>query len=64
MNRRTRGELCQVLEMHECDHKGKNLGLPYCNFKSKIKAFWEVEDRLASRFAGWKGRLLSDVFCS
>lgn len=39
VNRRTSGELCQVLEMHECDHKGKYLGLPYCNFKSKTKAF-------------------------
>lgn len=37
-----RSEICHILQMHECDHKGLYLGLPYCNFKSKTLAFQQL----------------------
>lgn len=36
-------------QMHECDHKGLYLGLPYCNFKSKVPAFQQIEEKMAKR---------------
>lgn len=61
VGRHMRAELCCQLGMHECDHKGSYLGLPYCNFKSKSAAFIKVEARLAKQLSGWKGKTLSLV---
>lgn len=43
----------------ECDHKGKYLGLPFCNFSSKSAAFKHIEEKLSHKLSGWKGRCLS-----
>lgn len=51
--------ICAKLNMMECDHKGKYLGLPFFKDRSKDEAFQGVVDRLESRLAGWKLRNLS-----
>lgn len=47
------------MHITECDHKGKYLGLPSCNFNSKQAAFKEVEEKLADKLTRWKRKVLS-----
>lgn len=47
------------MAMTECDHKGKYLGLPFYNFRSKNAAFGEVVDKLANKLSGGKSKALS-----
>lgn len=54
-----RGTLCHILEMQECNHKGKYLGQPFCHFKSKKEAFNGVFENLSRKLTGWKQRNLS-----
>lgn len=45
--------------MKEYDQKGKYLGLPFCNFKSKTTAFGAVVEKLENKLSGWKSKALS-----
>lgn len=58
-NRNLRRRLCNMMGMKECDHKGKCLGLPFCNFRSKNIAFGEVVEKLGNKLSGWKSKALS-----
>lgn len=55
------GQICRILDIKECDHKGKHLGLPFCKFHSKNEAIRGVEEELANTFMGCKSKILSVV---
>lgn len=52
-------KLCRLMEMQECSHTGKCLGLAFCKFKSRAEAFQGVVAKMADKLAGWKQRVLS-----
>lgn len=54
-----KGNLCRILGMQECNHKGKYLGQPFCHFKTKAVAFNGILENLSRKLSGWKQRNLS-----
>lgn len=50
--------ICSKLSMRECDHRSKYLGHTFCNFKSKVKEFNGLANKLAVKLTGWKCKVL------
>lgn len=62
-SRNTRQELkasiLNRLGMVECTHKSKYLGLPFYRYSSKFQAFRDIIDKVDSKLAGWKSKVMS-----
>lgn len=58
-SRHTRKEICHILRMAECNHKGLYLGHSFCKFYPKFEAFKGVMEKMANKLSGWKRRTLS-----
>lgn len=56
-----RGEICNLLQIPECNHRGSYLGNPFCKPSSKRVAFNGLVEKLKSRLSGWRGKLLSQA---
>lgn len=55
----TQVDICRILRMTECNHRGKYLGHEFCNFKSKAEAFNGVVEKIANKLTSWKRNMLS-----
>ncbi|KAL0334090.1 UNVERIFIED_CONTAM: hypothetical protein Sangu_1565200 [Sesamum angustifolium] len=58
---RTRRIILETLQMSECNHKAKHLGLPFCKQNSRNMTFNEIIGKLSSKLASWKAKNLSQV---
>lgn len=59
--RRLKGEIYYILGISDCNHRGKYLGYPFCQFKSKATAFQDVLEKFTTKLVVWKFKALSMV---
>ncbi|KAG8375096.1 hypothetical protein BUALT_Bualt10G0064800 [Buddleja alternifolia] len=57
----TKTEILNILNMTECTHRAKHLGLPFCKPKSRAVAFRELSDKMTKKLASWKISNLSQA---
>ncbi|KAG8373689.1 hypothetical protein BUALT_Bualt11G0050700 [Buddleja alternifolia] len=53
--------LLSILDINECCHKIKHLGLPFCKQQSRTSCFNELVESLQSKLSGWKSKNLSQA---
>ncbi|KAL0444425.1 UNVERIFIED_CONTAM: hypothetical protein Slati_2165200 [Sesamum latifolium] len=51
---RNRKILLDILEMNECNHQVKHLGLPFCKPPTRNVAFNELVEKITSKLLAWK----------
>lgn len=51
--------ILRILKMTECDHKSSYLGLPFCKTQMNLTSLSAITNKVKSRLASWKGRMLS-----
>lgn len=56
VGRNMQQKIMDILQVNECDHKGKYLGMPFCKGKSQTKAFSRVIEKIKMKLARWKGQ--------
>ncbi|KAK4411817.1 LINE-1 retrotransposable element O protein [Sesamum angolense] len=52
-------DILRILQMPECNHRSKHLGLPFCKPKSRTQVFNELVEKLEGRLSLWKAKNLS-----
>lgn len=57
--RATKVQLCSILDMQECSHRGRYLGSPFCKLKSKHADFNFIAEKMAAKLSGWKSKFMS-----
>ncbi|KAL0322482.1 UNVERIFIED_CONTAM: putative mitochondrial protein [Sesamum angustifolium] len=56
---RQRRIIREILQMPECSHQAKHLGLPFCKPPSRTHVFNEFTEKMMNRLALWKAKNLS-----
>lgn len=59
VNSQLRGEITRAMNIQDCLHKGKYLGHPFFQLKSKTEAYKTVMERLENKLSGWRKKTLS-----
>ncbi|KAL3813124.1 hypothetical protein ACJIZ3_014392 [Penstemon smallii] len=49
------------VNLKECNHKSKHLGLPFCKPKARVQAFTDVVTKFQQKLSGWKSKNLSQA---
>lgn len=57
----TRGKICNLMRILECNHWVTYLGNPFCKPPTKRATFSGLVDKLKARMSGWRGKLLSQA---
>lgn len=52
VHRQSKGKILRIMNIQECQQKGKYLGHPFCQMKSKTEAYMEVLEKLQSKLTG------------
>ncbi|KAL0439338.1 UNVERIFIED_CONTAM: putative ribonuclease H protein [Sesamum latifolium] len=56
---RQKETILNILQMPECNHHAKHLGLPFCKPTSRTEVFSELVDKLTKKLSLWKAKNLS-----
>ncbi|KAK4395689.1 putative mitochondrial protein [Sesamum angolense] len=51
--------ILDILQMPECNHRAKHLGLPFCKPATRKRAFSELLEKMTNKLSLWKAKNLS-----
>lgn len=56
-----KGEIFNILEFRECNHKSKHLGTPFCKTLKKSGMFQDIIEKVGGKLSGWRRNALSQA---